>query len=186
MSDEQAVIKTDAEVEPSVEDNDAQDLDALLREYDEGTQEPKQAPSEEKELLEYLKQQRDADLVKQTQEDLNNAVTLVQEGLSDLPVKVSNRVVKGLLNEIAYEDQRLKTAFENRHKNPQAWNRIVKQVRKTVREDFSVDKTLTDDRDAVASAVKSASTTKEADETPNIGRMSDSEFLAYKSSLMRR
>ena len=184
---EQTVVADDTGKDTPAETGDA--LDSLLNEYEEATQ-PKQAEpqqqSETKELLDYFKGQREADYAKQIDDDLKSAVDTVKEALGELPVKPSDRALRGILNEMAVEDPRLKNAFEKRHENPQAWGKVLKSAAKAIQEDFSYDPNLTEDREAVAAAVKSASTATEADDQythESLSKKSDTEFEIWKASL---
>ena len=191
---EQAVVANDAGNDTPVESGDA--LESLLSEYEEATQ-PTQAEQQQtndsNELLDLLKKREERDVENEAKEaektvetDIASAVESVQGHLEGGPVKLSNEAIDDMLNGLARRDPRFAKAFTDRHQNPQAWSRILKSAAKKISENNSIDPNLTEDREAVANAVKSASTATEADDQhthQSLSKMSDTEFEIWKSSL---
>ena len=78
-------------------------------------------------------QQRDASL-KVTQADIQSAVSTLSEAVEGVKPKALEAYLDGAVR----EDSRLKAIWENRAKNPTAWNNALKIVSKQAQEDFSV------------------------------------------------
>ena len=191
---EQAVVAPEVGNDPPVEaEGDA--LDDLLKEYDSATQEakPTEQPNESNELVGLLKRREEKDAANEAKEaerdvekGLTEAIDVIQDQLKGGPIRLSNKAIDDILNGMARRDDRLSKAFDNRSENPQAWNRILKSTAKAISEDNSIDPELTEDREAVANAVKSATTATEADDQhthESLSKMSDTEFEIWKSSL---
>lgn len=183
MSEQAVANESNVGLNAPAEESGAQDdLDALLAEYDNANkpvEEPK-PQTDIKELVSYVQQEREEKVQAQLKEDVNGAVSTVKESLPDLPVKLSDRVVRGFLEGLASEDKRFTQAFENRHSNPKGWNSVLKSAAKELAKEFDVDPEATSSRESVVSAVKSAST-KQVQESPELSagtvkNMSDAEF----------
>lgn len=160
-------------------------LSELDQEYDKGTQpddEPK-APAKASKSDDDLR--RDLDAVKERLfwQDVDAAVGTVKTELGD-DLNVSDRAVRGVLNELYNEDPRFKKAFDNRSNNPTAYQRVLRAAAREVRKDFGdpVDRQTTSDRDALAAAAagsKSANIVE--DEAPDFATMSDADYEDWKA-----
>lgn len=117
--------------------------------------------------------------------DVERAVKAVGEELSDLPVKVSERIVRGMLNDLAASDRRFMAAFDARHTKPDVWAKALKAVAREIRGDLNVqaDRSLSEDRAAALAAVRGASTSAPKESAPALHKMSPREFEQYKRSL---
>lgn len=179
----QAMTETDTAVDQTVKDEGASDdLDALLSEF---TEETKPAPKTDKveEAVNWINEERIRKAEEDVKNDLKSAVKNIGDSL-DLDVKPTERVIRGLLRDIAEDDPAIQKAFDQRHKNPQAWASAQKRAARLIKEELSIDQQATSDRNAITSAVKSASTKQPTPEkAPNLNSMSDREFLNYKMSL---
>lgn len=185
MSDEtkQAVVDTSAApATPDATDNSARDtevpLEQLLAEYDQKVApaapvSPPATPPEQPQeppLNPRLKRLED----RLFQEDLNEAVTNV---FGDM--KIPRRAARGWLEVIAMENPAIGLAFVNKDRDPKTWQRFQHALRKEAQEEFKsfmVDDTATADREAVAAAMRGASTKVAAEPAPKFGHMSNAEY----------
>ena len=190
MSDQQAVVEqTDAQATPAVEGAGAQDdLDTLLKEF-EGTQETKSetktetkpdTTTEDREAIEWAKQQRVKTYLDETRSAINEAAKAVK---GDLPV--DDELAEGFLHAKAFKDERFKQAFINREKSPDAWSKVLKGMNAEFAKKFAdmPDAQVSEDRAAVAAAVRGASTKASEPTPPDFSKMSDAEFRKFKESL---
>lgn len=159
------------------------ELDAILssvgEEFDKETKPPVSEPKKTDEVAEL--RSRVEYLVSQSENgDIDKAVDSVSKTLE---VQVPRKAIKGYLNEMAIEDPRIQKAFQNRHKDPVAWNKVLKAASKRINDDFKglPDKALTDDREALAATIRGASKTSTVeDEAPNFSGWSDNRFNHWK------
>jgi hypothetical protein len=183
----QAMTETDAAVDQTVQEEGASDdLDSLLNEY---TQETKPEPTiDQKDVTEavnWIKEERTRKVEESVKNDLESAVKNIGENL-DLDVKPSSRTIRGLLRDIAEDDPAIQKAFAQRESNPQAWAAAQKRALGLIKEELSIDQQTTQDRNAITSAVLSASNQKPTPEkSPDLSAMSDAEFQRYKFGLSR-
>lgn len=181
------------------ESSDAQvdELDSLLSDFGQPDQtgtEPQNTPVQDvtkddiREMVQYSKQDRHAREMEQTNAAIDSACKTVFENLPEgvLP----ERAVRGLLIDMADSDQRFQKAFFARGSNPAQWNKILSATAKEMAKEFAtVDKDLSEDKEAIASAVRSASTKvpeaqqDEASRRKEIAGMSDQELRAEKRRL---
>lgn len=187
----QAVTETDATVDQSVEEEGAQDLDSLLNEFEEEVQPKKSEQSKVKaedvnEAINYINQQRLNDAKTAEKNDIKSAVDSIKssmEGMDNIP---SDRLIRGLLQDYAAENENVRKAFANRQQNPKAWQAAIKAASKEIKEEFSVDTQTTSDREAITSAVRSASSKQpEPQEKVDYSSMSDYEFQQFKMKVLR-
>lgn len=189
MTDEkQAVVdESKAAATPAVTDDsarvDGDPLDTLLSQWDEA-QKAKQAPVSPS--VPHTQQQQEAPLSPRAarleerlfQEDLNEAVSNIAGDM-----KIPRRAAIGWLDQIAREKPAVGQAFLNKANDPQTWERFERALRKEMKDEFKsfmVDETATADREAVAQAVRGASTTKVAAEpAPKFGGMSNAAYRKY-------
>ncbi len=178
---EQAALETEPEATQSgqVEEAQEDDLDALLAEHDQGTQDtaPQPAPSSNKidEIYRFMQQQEQKNVHQETQKAISGAIKSIKEmvGSDD----VDDDLVDTILQGRASKDERIARAFQNRSKNPAAWTAALKSVAKEVKRFVPTD----DDREAVTAAVRSGSTAKPEPERDfptekEIKSMSDRDF----------
>lgn len=181
----QAMTETDTAVDQTVQGEGASDeLDSLLNEF---TQETKAEPTVDQkdvtEAVSWIKEERTRKAEEAIKTDLESAVKSIGEDL-DLDTKPSARTIRGLLRDIAEDDKAIQQAFAQRDTNPQAWAAAQKRAAKLIKEELSIDQQTTSDRNAITSAVLSASNQKPTpDEGPNLNAMSDAEFQRYKMGL---
>jgi hypothetical protein len=169
---QQTVVESNGVAKPTPETENARapDWDELLSEYEQATSSSQQVEQPTAttvngaddplrtwaaQKMEEEKREREKALVEQTNKDIEKAVSVVLEGL-DVPIKDQD-LTEGYLHVLARKDERFVNAFNNRHKNPAGWNRVLKGVQSQLREKLNIDVQATQDREAVAAAVRSAS-----------------------------
>lgn len=158
------------------------DLDSLLKEFESGTKvadsppEPKPAtdpPDWAKEI------QR-----RYIQDDVKKVTDEIFDGL-----EVSDRLKSAWIDQIAREKPGVSRAFLNRQNDPATWNKVLRGLKPEALRDFpnakKVDPEATADREAVAAAVRGASTKVAADPAPDFSKMSDAELSKWKQDNMK-
>jgi len=184
VAPEQTVPSTD-----SPEGNDGggeqvDDLDALLKEHDEGTT-PTPAPEKEEtdqvvllsKKVEAL-EKRDSDRAIQT--GVTETVTALK-GEFDTLGNLADYQIEGLLDAEARRDGRIWKAFANRNSDPEGWNKIVSAVGKRMADSLMAqpDAQRAADQEAARASVRGTSTESPKGEpldTKKIAQMSDAEF----------
>jgi len=160
---------TEALPEAGAERAGAQDdLESLLKEFESSvpevsaTEDKKVDKDDIKKVVEYVSRQEKEEAAKVFKADVEKAIDTISESLKDLPVSIPKNVIKGALYAAADENPKFVAAFQQRRQNPETWNKVLGAFAKNMQKDFSSqpDKGLTDDRDAVLSAVRSASTAR--------------------------
>lgn len=187
MADPQTVAdESNPGVTPQTEDKGAQEpsIDQLLEQFAKTETSPEQTSKETdigvddlKEVVSYVREDRDRQTREQTQTDISSAVKAVKGDL-----EIDDDLVEGLLYRKASTDPRFLRAFQLRHENPSTWADMQKAMNRDLAAKASAkpDQNLTDDRAAVEAAVRSASTGSTEEAPPDFGSMSDAEFNAWK------
>lgn len=134
------------------------------------------------ELVRWAREERERSIAERAERDVNEAIETLKDGWDDPP---PDRVLKGDLHRAAAEDPRFLQAFQQRHRNPEAWKRILKAQQRELRAEFESrpDREATDDRRAVESAVRSSSRAPQPAAEPSKedwNKMSDAEFERRK------
>lgn len=181
--DANAPVNADAAVEKRTDETD---LDSLLAEFDQNTQKPVISQPEPKQELKI--DPEDIAAVKEfrqhrLREDVDNVCKEVFDGLN-VPV----RGQRGWLVQLAFEDNRIERAFQNKDKDPSAWKKVVKYLKQEAQKEYTpskVDEEATADHAAVAQAVRGASTKVAADPAPDFSKMSEGEFQRWKMDNMK-
>ena len=177
--DEQTVSETDAPETQVTEAETAQDLDSILNEYEAAQETPQQQEEPDvKSLSERLNAYEQRQAAEQTQKDISNAITTVKDGLE---APIPDEIIEGLLYAKADKNAKFRQAWNERHTNPSGFNKVLKAVQGELKKQFASmpDKSVNDDREALASAVRgSKSTTVETQDFDGkkIANMSDREF----------
>ena len=203
MTDPQTVEKeTDAQVKPVDEvvvdaqstesDSGEFDLDSILKEWDKEepkaevpakTEEADKVDDPNKEILEYIKIQKSRDdeaLKARAAEEFKKTVQSVKGDL-----KISDKIVSGWLQELANSDKRVTNAYVNRHKNPDAWAKVEKNLHMALRKELNAmpDKATTDTREKIATAIQNAQSTNYTADKVKVSDMDNNDFQALISSL---
>lgn len=169
-------------------------LDKLLSEYDQATAPAKETtpdtPTGEQQssalndkvnkVLNYIEQGQTEKADAQTTEDIKTSVETVLGALPE-DKKISAGLAEGFLHKKASSDSRFAKAFEDRAQNPAHWNKVLKATAKEIETEMSVDSKVTNDVEAAAAAVRSASSGSADGEEPNYAAMSDEELEMEKA-----
>lgn len=190
MTDESVVTETKEDQVDASEAKGAQDetLEELLSEWDEGAKvksepEPgKLQPNELKEFMADFRKDRQERQQEQTNRAIAEAVSTIKK---DMETDIPDDVLRWMLSGRAGEDARLRAAWMGRDRNPDAFQKVLKGIAR----DFSAslaqkaDEKLSEDREAVAAAVRGASTRASTSvEVPDFTGKSDQEFEAWVRS----
>jgi hypothetical protein len=191
--DKQAVVDTNAPAKPDAEvadsaRKDVDDLDTLLAEFDQGTKKtdtvspPETKPTPPDALaqdVQALKNQAQ----EWAQEKNKRAIAETVEGIrGDVPKEVfDDEMVEAWLDSQARRDPRLALAFVQRDQNPQKWGKVKAELGRQLAKKAGAlpDRNASDDREAVAAAVRGASAKATAEPAPNFGAMTDAELRKY-------
>ena len=178
-----AVDATVTTAEPVAPVNNAQDtgddLDTLLSQYEAQTKVAPASPPQTPQQTQPQTPTIDADRFRRIEDrlfkqDLDEAVSGI---VGDL--KVPRRMATGWLDQMARERPAIANAFMQKDSNPQGWkqvqNSLAKEFAREV-ESVSFDKNVSEDRSAVAAAVRGASTKAPTDPPPNYASMSNAEL----------
>ena len=181
-----AVDAAKTEATPSVPANDAQkgdDLDALLAQFQtETTKTPPPPPQTEaatpdvKALLaevNTLKSQVAEVGSMKFKQDINETVKNIKGDLD-----LDDEIVEAWLDAKARTDSRLQSAWMQRDNKPEQWKQVRAGLAKSLASKFSrqPDRALTEDREAVASAVRGASTKAPVEQQADYSRMTNAEL----------
>lgn len=191
---QQAVVdKPDAAASPAAEGTsartDGDDLDTLLKQFDQSTQRPAapvsppaQAAAPTTDMTSLL---AEVQAIKAGQTELQNRKfkedmeVTVKDIRGDLdPDVFDNSLMESWLDREARLDPRLQRAWLQKESDPATFNRVKAELGKRFHKQFSklVDKQATEDRMAVTQAVRGASTRAPVEQPANYGRKSNAEF----------
>lgn len=187
--------------------SDAQDddFDALLKQYDGAVlQQPqaaptptpaapseRQIPSTVQELYAEIERDKlaaqEQQLIAETKSAIDGAVAKMKPVFAELPVAVTDKMIRGYLAETAQEDPRFMSAFETRHSDPAKWDRIVTALGRQMAKELGhvPDRAATDSRAAVTAAVRASTTQASSEPAKNYASMSNSDFEAEKQALFQ-
>lgn len=188
MTEETQTVVDDTETgaTPPAEGNDARtdDLDSLLTQYAEQTGSPTPPPQDEavtpdvkalKAEVETLKSQVQQVGQYRFQQDMADTVKSVKGDLDF----VDNDMVEAWIDGQARKNEALQKAWLQRDSDPRNWQKIKTELGKRFQSQFSKmpDRAATEDREAVAAAVRGAASTRAPTEAPpNYARSSNAEF----------
>lgn len=190
---EQTVNETD-NVEPEASAAEVvapeDDLDTLLSQFDEETKEvtPVTEPEVKAEisaddikLISEFKEQKQAEELKKVYADVRGDLD---------PEFYDDDFVDAWLSSQVKKDQRVMNAYLNKGSNPEAFNKIVKNLNKQLaaRESKKPDSVQTETNQAITSAVRSASTSTPQNKTlseKDLNNMSDREFRKLEQEMLQ-
>jgi hypothetical protein len=187
---------------------DVDELDKLLAQWDEETKsatvsppEPQPAPYDYSDQIRQASVQAwvDQEKLLAQQAGIERGFQLAQEYAeldrvtksivadTGAPVEMVNAYFDGLTNKNPQWAEQVRAAFAGRHSNPAAWERAISDAKKSFHKEWSSrpDPDLTEDRMAVASAVRGSVSEKSmpADPPPNLGHLSDAEYRRYLADI---
>lgn len=128
-------------------------------------------------VVQSLTQQQQKEAVARLEQDVQSAVTKVSEliGVSDKP-----KLIEAFIDMEARSDSKVKALWENRHKNPEAWEKTLGVLSKKIaRElDLKVDPALAEAQRARKTAQRAMATTsnQEPDANQKWDNMSQEQF----------
>ena len=193
--DKQAVVDVaDAAPVAAVEAQDARedDLDALLKQFDETKPEPKPEPKPDEITPDAIKRLEGLERTiaeERYRKDMTETLKVVRGDLD--PEIFDDTLVEAWIDTQARNDPRLSRAWQERNSNPKQFAKVREQLGKAFAAKFSKlpDKQATEDRETVAAAIRGASTkapkTDDIDEKA-VSKMTDAEFEAFKRNLKAR
>ena len=193
MNDTQAVSTT-PEVEPTQvstenEPTAQDDLDALLNEYEPASTEPETAQPAQPEVAPDRLAVVESFIERQNRKDIESGLSestkLMRDAAGDAVANIPDDALEGLMHLEAFRQPKILEIFQDRERNPAAWNKVATALGKKFAQNLSqTDRAATQSWDAVDSAVHSASTSTNTTEAPkDLSKMSDQEFLAFKRGL---
>jgi hypothetical protein len=190
MTEQTVVEEVKAEAVPSPETTNAQDdsLDDLLKEFESVQEPPKEAKGEQasgdiSEDVKWIRDLREQEESKRVQEAIVQTVEALKEGI-DCPVELPLKWWRGRLEEEARENPRITQAWLARESKPDVWKKVQAHLKKQMESELSVRRDMTDDRDAVTAAVRSASKAPMRESVAHdFDSMSDAEFRRLERSL---
>lgn len=191
----QAVVdETNGAAQPAPEATSARaddDLDTLLKEFDESKPEPstpakpepRVAANDTQDASAEVLAARDEIRMDRFQRDMTSTIKDVR---GDLPADLyDDDFISSWIDTQAKKDSRLANAWVNRNANPQKFA----QVKAALGRDFAKrygklpDKQVTEDREAVTAAVRGASTKVPEGKAPDYAKMTPAEFQAEKDRM---
>lgn len=179
---------------------EAPSLEDLYQEYNvqpnspqPPTAEPKPAPESNAAIQDEIKkfrQELQADRAQKQadaeQKDFNSAVA---ELAKEADLKGKDSLLKGFLIGKATEDERLRTLWEKRAENPQAWSKALKILAGEVKEAVAVpNPQLEENQRAMDESQRAGTSTAPVPPKPgdDVMRMNEAEFAQYWARLARR
>lgn len=160
----QQTQQTETKIEPSSvpDPYDAENFKAYMARQAAGTTALNQAVGE---IAKFLSAQQQKEAVSATKADIEKAVSTINEVVGHPKSKVIEATLDGMVR----ENPQLKAIWDNRGKNPAAWNKALGIVTKQIADDFSVkvDPNLVNAQRARKEAQRQmATTTQESNASP--------------------
>ena len=172
MSDADTPKADSKEEKPAVEEPS---IDELLKEYSSTTEQPKQPdkpPSELREVVDYVRDQKAKDERDSFDEGVQNAVdTVLKAAGIEEPSDFDKTVVEGILYAKANKRQDLSQAFHQRGENPDGWNKILAALGKEFADARSHDSQVTADVEAAKNAVQGSTSTAPEKKMPTAAEL---------------
>jgi hypothetical protein len=133
-----------------------------------------------------LAAERQRTAAKTDEADFSNAVATLSK---DAGLEGKDTMIKGFLIAKASEDQRLRTIWEKRTSNPQAWDKALKILADEVKDNFKVpNPQLEENQRAMEESQRAQSSTAPPTQKPeeDLMRMNNAEFSHYWGRLAGR
>lgn len=186
MSEETSVVGTETEepkAAPAAADAQDVDIDAYLKEFEDADT-PKSEPEQDTKIDQRVETLERQIANQQYRTDMDETIRSIR---GDVDAEFfSDDLVEGWLNAQANRDPRVGHAFMKRHENPVAYKKVVSALAGQFQKRFKElpDRNITEDREAVASAVRGAS--KPAPETDDfdtaeILKLAETNPTAFKA-----
>ena len=131
-----------------------------------------------KQIAGFLTAQQQKAAMETTRADIEKAVGAINEVVNYPKPKVIEAALDGMVR----EDPRLKAIWNNRGKNPGAWNNALKIVTKQIADDFSVkvDPSLVAAQRARKESQKQMATTTDKDTNPTEDRLAAAQGADFE------
>lgn len=156
------------------------DLDSLLGQFEAETRtQPEQKPAAAPPTDDVAKRVEQLERTLAETRFKSEFQPILKRIRGDIPETVlTDEEITDLLDGRAKRNAQLQTAYLNRSHNPAGWAKVEKALNSELAKKFSrlPDPDATAERDAVAAAVRSASTKAPPDKPPNLGGLSNAEY----------
>lgn len=184
--DKQTVDGTDDQATPETGENGAQDgLEQALAEFDSGIQEDSsgETQSEQKTdpdlstIAKKLEDWEKREAQQSFRQDMDATVSAVRGGIDSSFME--DWEIESWVDGMARNDPRISTAWAQRHANPKKWQAVQKELGNKLQKKFAdlPDRNATEDREAVAAAVRGQSTrTPDSEPEPDFKGKSNADF----------
>lgn len=180
VDDVEGGAKPDAETKNA--QTDAPDeLDKLLQQYaeeskPEATTQPEQTGDANDQLLQRIDALENEVTRVKSGADMQETIEAIRGELD--PEVFDNDLIEGWLDKQAQKDPRLTKAWANRHNDPKAFDKVKASLGQAFASKFAKmpNKEATEDREAVAAAVRGTSTKTSEGKAPDYSGDSDQEF----------
>jgi hypothetical protein len=177
----QPAVETVQSAQPST------DLDTLLGEYDAQTKQPAPVATPQATQPELQQLRNEVEAIRretQNKREVEDRKSVISEVRGDFPAE--DYAVRGWLSDKAEADPRINEIWNNRQSNPQAAKKLVVALKsefakEQAKKAKAPDANATEDRLAVAQAVRGTSTRAPEQSAPNYGQMNDADFAKEKA-----
>lgn len=163
---------------------DGDDVDTLLNEFQASTKAPEPTPQtqpEPKAGTDVIKAPVSDPAVAEVRnyifrQDMDKTIKAVRGDLD--PDRFDDGIVEAYLDMRARKDPRVATAWENRHRNPQQFEKLVAGLGREFTKKYGTmpDKQATEDRELVTAAVRGASTKAPEGKAPDFSGLNNHEY----------
>ena len=178
--------ETNTQPNAEVAETPTDDLDAILAEFDQQTEQPEVATKvDDSPRMKIVEDYIQAQHARDTREAIQQSVSQLK-GFDKSFDGIGNTAIEGFLQLKAQRDTRIADAFHKRDENPDGWNRVLKGIAQEFSQEFKApDAQITEDRNAMRAAVETQPETSEPDAPTvrDLNKMSDAEFMRYKESI---
>lgn len=188
ITEQTVVDATDTAAKPAVEGTSAREpdeLENLLNEFDQAAKpavsQPEQKPTQDVSALAEKVKNLEGVVTQVSQlrykQDMEKTVNDIRGNLD--PEFFDNDFIESWLDAQARKDPRLAQAWLNRDANPRNFEKVKVELGKNLAKKFSKmpDREATDTREAVAAAVRGASTNRALEQKPpNFAEQTNGEF----------
>lgn len=185
---EQAMTETkDESMTSSTETGASDNLDALLSEFESTADSQNgKAEGEQTDWAKRVEALENEIQNERYQKEITDVASQIR-GDSDHPLLDDSFVISYLEGQ-ARNDPRIASAWAKRHDNPDAFNKVINKLGDQLREKVgkSPNEKLTENREALESAVRASSTSTQQSSEVDWGRLSDADFYKEKMKLMGR
>lgn len=187
---EETVAAT-TEPEAEIKETSEPDLNDLLNEFDtnstrQETEEPETVtyndPLEKSKVdtvFNYIEEQQRREAEQSTRQGIDSAVEAIKQVDG---VTLPDHLIESHLQQQAAKDRRLLRAWQQREVNPDAWNKVLKGVGRSLAKDLKLpDPKLTEDMNSLRASTKTSTKPSEPDSMEDIVN-DEAKWQAYKQA----